>query len=126
MFRLRVGLREGLEWVVRAFRAQGRFWMDDYCDHSVARNLEGKRVGSVRFSVVLAFSSLQMRFGARGLRGVLISRFKKKTLGVPGALAVASSARAGSRGRKRVRVRAFKTACARSAPRGVAERAYRR
>ena len=32
---------------------------------------EGKRVGSVRFSLGLAFSSLQMRTGARGLRGEL-------------------------------------------------------
>ena len=39
-------------------------------------------------------------------------------LGVPVALAFSSSARARSRGRKRVQVRA-KTACARSAPRGV-------
>ena len=52
-----------------------------------------------------------------------ISNLKFKiALGVPDALAVASSARARSRGRKRVQVRALKTACARSAPRGVAER----
>ena len=48
---------------------------------------------------------------------------KNKILGVPVALSLSSSARARSRGRKRVQVRALKTACARSAPRGVAERA---
>jgi len=47
---------------------------------------------------------------------------KNKILGVPVALSLSSSARARSRGRKRVQVRALKTACARSAPRGVAER----
>ena len=39
---------------------------------------EGKRVGSVRFSLGLAFSSLQMRFGARGLRGVLMRRMDRE------------------------------------------------
>ena len=34
------GFRVGLEWVLRAYTLSPQ--RNDYCDHSVARNLEGK------------------------------------------------------------------------------------
>ena len=51
---------------------------------------EGKRVGSVRFYLALAFSSLQMRYGARGLRGVLESAWVENVTAEDGGLHVAA------------------------------------
>ena len=62
------------------------------------------------------FALPRCRVGVAPFSRVSFSRLKKESFDFPGTFAVAASARAGSRGRKRVRVRALKTACAHSAP----------